>query len=96
MIREYESIMTETEKQNEVWFPNFIIVRKPISEGGDAQGGDPQNEWKGMLREVQKGVKKQIDGLKQDQKKINSTLESKIDQCNLKISQHNVKITEQN
>ena len=79
MIREYESIMTETEKQNEIWFPNFIIVRKPISEGGDAQGNDPQNEWKGMLREVQKGVKKQIDALKQDQKKINSTLESKID-----------------
>jgi hypothetical protein len=50
--------MTETEKQNEVWFPNFIIVRKPILEGGDAQGSDPQNEWKGMLREVQKGVKK--------------------------------------
>ena len=79
MIREYESIMTEIEKQNEVWFPNFIIVRKPISEGGDAQGGDPKNEWTGMLREVQKGVKKQIDALKQDQKKINSTLESKID-----------------
>ena len=33
-----------------------------------------------MLREVQKGVKKQIDALKQDQKKVNSALESKIDQ----------------
>ena len=41
-----------------VIFMNFIIVRKPILENGDAQGGDQQNEWKGMLREVQKGVKK--------------------------------------
>ena len=33
-----------------------------------------------MLREMQKGVKKQIDALKLDQKKINSKLEVKIDQ----------------
>jgi hypothetical protein len=71
--------MSENEKRNDVWFPNFIILRKPFLEGRDAQGGDPQNEWKGMLREVQKGVKKQIDALKQDQKKVNSILESKID-----------------
>ena len=41
MIREYESIMGETEKQNEVWFPNFLVVRKPLSEGRDAEGNDP-------------------------------------------------------
>jgi hypothetical protein len=40
MIREYESIMSEKKKQNEVWFPNFLIVRKPISEGKDALGND--------------------------------------------------------
>ena len=40
MIREYESLMSETEKQNEVWFPNFLVVRKPLSEGRDAQGND--------------------------------------------------------
>jgi hypothetical protein len=38
-----------------------------------------------MLREMQKGVKKQIDALKLDQKKINSTLEGKIDQYNKKL-----------
>jgi hypothetical protein len=38
-----------------------------------------------MLREMQKGVKKQIDALKLDQKKVNSTLEAKIDQYNKKL-----------
>jgi hypothetical protein len=33
--------MSEAEKQNEVWFPNFLIVRKPLSEGRDAEGNDP-------------------------------------------------------
>jgi hypothetical protein len=41
MIREYESIMNEAEKQNEVWFPNYLIVRKPLSEGRDAESNDP-------------------------------------------------------
>jgi hypothetical protein len=40
-----------------------------------------------MLREMQKGVKKQIDALKLDQKKVNSTLEAKIDQHNKKLDQ---------
>ena len=56
MIREFEQLMTESQKQDKEWFPNFIIVRKPLTEG--ASNGDSQNEWKGMLREVQKGVKK--------------------------------------
>ncbi len=41
MIREYESILSETEKQNKVWFPNYLIVRKPLSEGRDVEGNDP-------------------------------------------------------
>jgi hypothetical protein len=41
MIREYESIMSESEKSNDVWFPNFLIVRKPLLEGRDAEGNDP-------------------------------------------------------
>ena len=40
-----------------------------------------------MLREMQKGVKKQIDALKLDQKKVNSTLEAKIDQQNKTLRQ---------
>jgi gas vesicle protein len=60
-------------------------VRKPLLEGRDASG-DSQNEWKGMLREMQKGVKKQIDALKQEQKIFNNTIENKIDQINKKIT----------
>jgi hypothetical protein len=40
-----------------------------------------------MLREMQKGVKKQIDALKLDQKRVNSALEAKIDQLNKKITE---------
>jgi hypothetical protein len=36
MIKEYESIMSQEDYRNEVWFPNFLIVRKPLSEGGNA------------------------------------------------------------
>ncbi len=60
MIREFESTISESQKLNEEWFPNFIVVRKPLSSGSDSQSGDSQNEWKGMLREIQKGVKKQV------------------------------------
>ena len=38
-----------------------------------------------MLREVQKGFKKQFDAYKQEQKKVNVTFESKLDQQNKKI-----------
>ena len=57
MIREYEQLLSDNEKENKDWFPNFLVVRKPVSEGG-SNGDSTQNEWKGMLREVEKGVKK--------------------------------------
>ena len=61
MIRERESIMSEDEVQNKEWFPNFIILCKPISEGSDADGGNMDNEWNGVLREIEKVVKSQND-----------------------------------
>jgi hypothetical protein len=61
MIREHESTMT-CKFSN--WFPNFIIVRKPFIENKDGSSDGSQNEWKGILREMQRGVKKQIDALK--------------------------------
>jgi hypothetical protein len=57
MIREYELI-------GPIFHPNFIVVRKPFCDNKDGSSGDSQNEWKGILRETQKGVKKQIDTLK--------------------------------
>ena len=47
-----------------------------------------------MLREVQKGVKKQIEGLKQDQKKINASIENEVKQLNKKITEDIKKMAE--
>ena len=60
MIRERESIMSEDEFKNKEWFPNFIILCKPVSDGSDADGGNMDNEWNGVLREIEKVVKNQI------------------------------------
>ena len=35
MISERESIMSENDFLNKDWFPNFIILCKPISEGSN-------------------------------------------------------------
>jgi hypothetical protein len=61
MIREYESIMSQQEYQNKYWFPNFIILCKPLSEGRNSDGGEMDNEWNGLLREIEKGVKRQFE-----------------------------------
>ena len=49
--------MSEQEYKNKEWFPNFIILCKPISEGSDADSGNMDNEWNGVLREIEKVVK---------------------------------------
>jgi hypothetical protein len=61
MIMERESIMSEEDYKNKDWFPNFIILCKPISEGSNADSGNMENEWNGVLREMEKVVKRQID-----------------------------------
>ena len=53
--------MSEHEYENNEWFPNFIILCKPVSEGSDADGGNMDSEWNGVLREIEKVVKRQID-----------------------------------
>jgi hypothetical protein len=62
MIREYESIMMNFNRSK--WFPNFIIVRNSFIDSKDGSSDGSLNEWKGILREMQRGVKKQIDALK--------------------------------
>ena len=52
--------MSEDE-YNKDWFPNFIILCKPVSDGSDADGGNMDSEWNGVLREIEKVVKSQID-----------------------------------
>jgi len=56
MIRERESIMSDKDYQNKQWFPNFIVLCKPLSEGGN--GGETENEWNGLLKEMEKLVKR--------------------------------------
>ena len=62
MIRDHESTILNFKSSK--WFPNFIIVRKPFIDNKDGSSDGSQNEWKGVLREIQRGVKKQIDALK--------------------------------
>ena len=60
MIRERESLMDENDFKNKEWFPNYIILCKPISERSNADSGNIDNEWGGVLREMEKVVKRQI------------------------------------
>jgi hypothetical protein len=61
MISERESIMSENDFKNKEWFPNYIVLCKPISEGSNADSGNMDNEWNGVLREMEKVVKRQIE-----------------------------------
>ncbi len=61
LIRERESLMSEIEYNNKEWFPNFIILCKPLSEGSNGDSGNIENEWNGILREMEKVVKSQND-----------------------------------
>ncbi len=58
MIRERESMMSEKDFRNKEWFPNFIILCKPNSEGADFDSGKMENEWNGVLKEIEKVMKK--------------------------------------
>ena len=54
-------------------------MRKPLIDGEDAsQSGDVMGEWQGLLREVQKGVKRQNETMKEEMKKSNSRIENEI------------------
>jgi hypothetical protein len=72
---ERESLMSDADLKRNEWFPNFIIVRKP--DGADGfQYGESQGEWRGMIREIQKGVKIQIDTIRDEIKKNNIKAEN--------------------
>jgi hypothetical protein len=61
MIRERESLMSDDDFKNKEWFPNFIILCKPNSTGSDADSGNSENEWNGVLKEMEKVIKRQIE-----------------------------------
>ena len=53
--------MTENDFKNKEWFPNFLVLCKPISEDSNAESGNMDNEWNGVLKEMEKVVKRQIE-----------------------------------
>jgi hypothetical protein len=59
MISERESLMSENDFKNKEWFPNFIILCKPNSTDSDEDSGNIENEWNGVLKEMEKVVKRQ-------------------------------------
>ena len=53
--------MSKNHFNNKDCFPNFIILCKPISEGSNSDNGNIDNEWSGVLKEMEKVVKTQIE-----------------------------------
>ena len=51
MIRERESMMSENDFKKKIWFPNFMILCKPTSEGNE-DTGNMENEWNGIIKEI--------------------------------------------
>ncbi len=55
MISERESIMSEDEYRKKEWFPNFIILCKPVTERSKEESGNVAGNDGG--REMEKVVK---------------------------------------
>ena len=51
--------MSESDLKNEDLFPNFLILSKPNSEDSSADSGNMENEWNGVLKEMEKVFKRQ-------------------------------------
>lgn len=51
MIRERESMMSDNDYKNKDFFPNFIILCKPISESNQ-DNENMENEWNGIVKEM--------------------------------------------
>ena len=79
MISERESIMSKNNFKNKEWFPNYIILCKPISEGSNADSGNMENDWNGVVREMEKVVKRQIEVANQQQNKITNGMNDRIE-----------------
>ena len=55
-------------------------------DGVDAShAGESYGEWQGLLREMQKGVKRQNETIKEEMKKNNIRIENQISKVNTEI-----------
>ena len=68
--------MNEAELMDSEWFPSFIVMRKPQTDSDNAQNG--AGEWQGLLREVQKGVKRQNETMREEIRKNSTKIENEI------------------
>ena len=85
MIRERESLMFDRDFKSKEWFPNFLILCKPNSEDSNADSGNMENEWNGVIKEIEKVVKRQIEASTMQQKKITSGMSGDINKMNTRI-----------
>ena len=46
MIIERESVMSQSELDNDDWFPNYIVVRRK------AYGSQENGQWQGFVKEI--------------------------------------------
>ncbi len=73
--------MSRSDFEKNDWFPNFIILCKPVSEASNSEeSGNMENEWNGVLREMEKVIKSQIEASKQHQKKVTNSMIERIEQ----------------
>ena len=87
MIRERESLMFDRDFKSMEWFPNFLILCKPNSEDSNADSGNMENEWNGVIKEIEKVVKRQIEASTMQQKKITSGMSGDMKKMNSKIEE---------
>jgi hypothetical protein len=53
IIRERELLMSKKDFENKDWFPNFLILCKPIIEGKNTDSETTDSKLNGLLREMQ-------------------------------------------
>lgn len=72
IIRERELLMSDSDFKKKDWFPNYIILCKPIIEGENDESVNSENKLNGILGEmkVQKiasdGINENIEKLRND------------------------------
>ena len=86
MISEREWLMSSEQLARKEWFPNYLIVRKPV-QSGSGFAGALIGEWQGILREIQKSLRLQVEGVKGDMKKNNMKIENEINHIRSEITE---------
>ena len=78
--------MTIDELENKKLFPSYFVVCKPLKEGRDSHTGEMGDEWNGLLKEIEKNVKRQFENTNLHQKKMISGIESDIQMLESKFN----------